>query len=766
MDKPNIGANNYQHINIGSEPGPGTKHTINRPITLVIFSLFILLLVTIIFILMIPNQQMTGKVLGTHNSRIASIGIIGIIFTIIILGSFLYGMLSNGGKKSSYSLHWITFLLNMKDTFILFLYMIALILIFALGNKNAINYYAGSILLVLVPFGLFLFYRAMKNIKTTINLTVNYNFIKYAIIYFCLLMFIGILYLSNPGNYISKYSGSFMGISWLTLLFGFLFLITFFQFPAINDNGTDKTGLFRGFTLFSIINVICFILFTVMISYYLNIHQNSPNFVAIAILAGSVCIFWILFTIMRLGLPNSDQLSEEGKLQSNLKTYFINIILLLSGTGFSSMLIYWIIFSVQASGSKTSTFRLLMNILVILIALGIVFKLLSTSDYYEKWPILRLIIDTIFYIPCLVVNVYDLLIHNIFQPIYRSILGSTSKYGPEGIQLAKQAVTNISDTKTSYYVILAGVITVYLVKYIVLPKMHENKAQQGGTLIVNKPLALNTVNTLGGYKELNAIPDFVPSEYNINNPTYPYNYMFAMSFWLFLDGSFNQNSQNNVNDTIVLDIFNIIKIYYNSQQNTLKFKVLKNDKTQPLGDTTNNNDDYVYLYGLENILQQKWNNIVLNYNNGTLDIFYNGTLVNTSTNVVPNMEYNTIVSGENTNGIQGGICNVNYFNKPLTNDQIYFLYNTMKSVTPPAPLNNADTLIPVQNRQKAPTTDIAINSASIINIKLPFDFDIPKVSLDISDDTIKTVPDSVIDPNYLSLKWFFSNNGNKNSGLE
>ena len=47
------------------------------------------------------------------------------------------------------------------------------------------------------------------------------------------------------------------------------------------------------------------------------------------------------------------------------------------------------------------------------------------------------------------------------------------------------------------------------------------------------------------------------------------------------------------------------------------------------------------------------------------------------------MKLDTLVVGHN-NGINGGICNVIYFNKPLVAGQIQNLYNLLKNKTPPS----------------------------------------------------------------------------------
>ena len=53
------------------------------------------------------------------------------------------------------------------------------------------------------------------------------------------------------------------------------------------------------------------------------------------------------------------------------------------------------------------------------------------------------------------------------------------------------------------------------------------------------------------------------------------------------------------------------------------------------------------LFETDRIKLQKWNNITLNFVKGTLDIFINGELVNTSKSVIPYMQYDNLVTGQN-----------------------------------------------------------------------------------------------------------------------
>jgi hypothetical protein len=80
------------------------------------------------------------------------------------------------------------------------------------------------------------------------------------------------------------------------------------------------------------------------------------------------------------------------------------------------------------------------------------------------------------------------------------------------------------------------------------------------------------------------------------------------------------------------------------------------------------------IYTNNKFLLQKWNNIIINYNGGTLDVFLNGELVKSSIEVIPYMKFDILTAGTD-GGINGGITNVIYFKNPLTMSNIYYVYN-------------------------------------------------------------------------------------------
>jgi hypothetical protein len=76
-------------------------------------------------------------------------------------------------------------------------------------------------------------------------------------------------------------------------------------------------------------------------------------------------------------------------------------------------------------------------------------------------------------------------------------------------------------------------------------------------------------------------------------------------------------------------------------------------------------------------MYQKWNNIVINYDEGHIDVFLNGALVGTIMGAVPYMSFDSIVAGSD-NGIMGGICNVNYYTEILTEKSIKTTYKALR----------------------------------------------------------------------------------------
>ena len=125
------------------------------------------------------------------------------------------------------------------------------------------------------------------------------------------------------------------------------------------------------------------------------------------------------------------------------------------------------------------------------------------------------------------------------------------------------------------------------------------------------------------------------------------------------------------NYTNILQYGEAQKISYNMKKQSLKVTTFDRD--------TNN---WIDVFETKKIKLQKWNNIILNVHNSTIDIFINSDLVISKINHVPILNGQYLVTGEN-NGISGGIANVVFYPSPLKKFKIDLLYNDLKNKSPP-----------------------------------------------------------------------------------
>jgi len=206
-------------------------------------------------------------------------------------------------------------------------------------------------------------------------------------------------------------------------------------------------------------------------------------------------------------------------------------------------------------------------------------------------------------------------------------------------------------------------------------------------------------------------------------------------------------------------------VLYNASENTLMITMLNTGepaigsvsrlKTPQELDTNGN----IIIYKMPNVLLQKWNNIIINYNGGILDIFYNGKLVKSVNEVVPKMAKDVLTIGANS-GINGGICNVNFFNTNLSASQVYYLYNTVKDKTPPVASSSKESII----KDVLAGANIQSNPP-VITIPITIDVKSQASSQEaVPDQPVKSDPNKPF-TDYLSFKWFAVANNDNFNGL-
>lgn len=338
------------------------------------------------------------------------------------------------------------------------------------------------------------------------------------------------------------------------------------------------------------------------------------------------------------------------------------------------------------SNNGTSIIQFIINFFLLFVMLAIVYKILTLTPL-GKSPFFKVILYSIFYIPCLFLNLFEMIVNEYHKT-----------------------------TKT--IVILLVIEIILIILYFIYPSINTSFYVQGGKQLINLPVTLNNTNSIATYQTL-------------NNNSDNYSYQYAISFWFNIDSLPPSTNKNYSNYTDILTYGDNPCIQYNASTNTLLITVKTNnnnnisivDLTHQLelkldnatnGDEINNLKDQIkqtihkvntipiqneidskgnrIIYLKKNILLQKWNNLIINYNGGTLDIFLNGKLEKSAVGVVPYITYDTLIVGS-VNGLSGGISNLIYYNKTLDIFNIKKLYNTMKDKNPPSTSDNNKNII-------------------------------------------------------------------------
>lgn len=412
--------------------------------------------------------------------------------------------------------------------------------------------------------------------------------------------------------------------------------------------------------------IILLILYIIAIAcfYIYNPYEIASKYFGISIF---LSIFLGLFLVMMLSFYNmlySTQdianLAENIPLSSNpVFSIFTRVVLIMIGLGMSGFFIAVLAGGVSSLSGYSANFesaagvgKFILNMIIITVILAISFKILTAGGYFQKSPIYKLIVNTILYIPCILVGIFDFLKEFFIEAIYRG--------------------------NKKVYLAVIGFIVILTIFYGI-PYLDAYIYKKSGTQLINMPIHINKEYRISDYITLNG--------------TDSKEYTYGLSFWVFIEASSPNVGTGSSYETYtsLLNYGGKPNVMYRTYDNTLMITMQKSgiDSSTP-PETLNggampiqlDDNGNIIIYKSSDILLQKWNNIVINFNGGTLDIFLNGVLVKSAIDVVPYITYDLLTAGED-NGLNGGICNVMYFKKTLTMNQINSLYNIVKSRNPP-----------------------------------------------------------------------------------
>ena len=532
------------------------------------------------------------------------------------------------------------------------LFTIAAILFYTLMSKDFMTNYTKFINPIVLGLGIYAFY---KSIVTDYigKLNINYERIKMLIILACFIALTTTFYSVNPGNVAEKYFGYSLLITSVCAIFTFLYIAVLMSIPdgwATGGEAGQSGNLLSKFSPFGVYGSILFLLFLIITTSL--IAYNKKSFFADGVKSSSIILLVLIISILWITMLCANLFSDSSVSANNFMDitnvgFFKKALLAIFGLILSGLFIYWITYNIENLSGKSGITHFILNIILVVIVLGLIYKTINVrlpAGNAKKNSFFTLIINTLLYIPCLVNGTFD--------------------------SIGKTFVGEYNAAESGSFIMLIVAILL-LVIYFKGPSLANSISSQGGKQLVNQPVYMDTQYNLGNYIELNGGSD-------------TFDYQYAISCWFYLDAVPPNTNENYNKYTSLLNFGNKPNILYNGKENSLMITMQQKD----LKDVTKNklidfdSEGNRIIYVNKSVLLQKWNNIIINYNGGTMDIFLNGELVKSAPEVVPYYTIDKLTIGEN-GGIKGGMCNVIYFRKSLSASNIYYLYSTMKGQNPP-----------------------------------------------------------------------------------
>jgi len=418
-------------------------------------------------------------------------------------------------------------------------------------------------------------------------------------------------------------------------------------------------------------------------------------------------ILMVLITVYQYYLANPSK-GNIFKDEPGFLSYLVKGLYILGALAISAGLIFGAlkmmgVFDQDASNPE-SWGHILFNIVLFCAMLGIIYKLANAGGFLDKNPYYRLLLNTLLYIPCLLVSITNYIIK------FFGLISGASKTGTSS--------TTSTTSAFDYKMLLLSLVLLgsYFTWVFFLKKFIKTTyLKQGGQQYVNQPIQTDVLTNVASYQTLSGTEKF--------------NYQYAISFWFYLDSFPPSTSASYLKVVPILSYGENPTVKYSSANNTLYITVKQKTNDTPVIDYIQEKETEIktetvekwksvqetitdaiekvkempfgndidaeghrIIYKHPDVLLQKWNHIVLNYNGGTLDVFYNGKLVKSAIEVVTYMKFDMLTVGSNK-GISGNLANLIYFKQPLDYLTIHKLYASLKDNNPPSIPENTDTII-------------------------------------------------------------------------
>ena len=530
---------------------------------------------------------------------------------------------------------------NMNVLYII-LTISGLLVFYKIFPENIIKKGSVVILPLQILLCMWLFYNALQSKGDNIQ----YERIKYLIIFFCFIATIGILYSTNSVSHnLSNYSQLFTFLL-VFLSLGFIFLLFNLNISSINlvkdfygikyynkCSHTNNFSLPYDGALFStLLSVLIFVGFLFIVGGkiffypggFLMDSKKTPEIIFMLLI---ISILWVLFFTVQL-FPNL--LSEPETpldLVNNSKQSKAFMVVL--GMLLAFMFFSWAFTTLHNLSNKSTFMYACLNLLVLVFIVVLVYKFINPPGSKE--------IDSKI-----------------------STLGTNIKTQSSNIMNILKSSASKNPMTTSS-IILVSIVTCILMYYN-LPKViyHLTSFASSAKHLTTTTINTNDLTILATYEKLNHTNEV-------------FNYSYGISFWLYIDSSpphYNKYAS-------LLNYGNKPNILYNPSSNTFIVSIEKALVKNNLNQLNKLDDDgNIIMYTKKRFPLQKWHHIVVNYTDGLLDIFLNGTLVKSMKYFIPYMKLDNLTIGEK-HGVNGKIRDVIYYTSPLTTQQINNNYNNL-----------------------------------------------------------------------------------------
>lgn len=531
----------------------------------------------------------------------------------------------------------VVFYWDKISTKVKLLFLVAVILgaLFVINGENIIAYIAtnsvslGINLMVIFGFGI-----------------INYILYKYTNngVFANVFQILSVLFLAR---WIYLYAFEFYGYSGVKTLTSTLGMGTstksapnaFFSYLTdINFYCETIKSLFTGIIKYFLLAIFLFYVWFTIYIYYKNSFEFLTTYKTLSLL-GFLTIGVLLLVVLIYSMSGSAGLKEVGpytELLSKISLSFITF----------AVVIGLIIYGFSKVMSVPSTLDQIISIINFLLLMVLIALVLSIFNFNTSTSlvlssniglgfIFNFIMKIILYIPCFIIDCSTVL--------------------KDQLQLAKKEYTVV--------IILLIEIALIASKFLI-PKVFNKIVNSDGVVLTDKVYPLEMKNSV-------SIP---PSMKNMVK-----NVNYGVSSWLYIHPVPSNTNEAYVQNTSLINCGNVPDIQFNAEKGILIFSVDVTDKnggkrTVIVPDKKTQRD--------VKIIYSRWNNVFVNFIDGGMDIFLNGDLVISESNIIPHQNPNGVIIGSSP-GIYGEMSNLVYYKTPVLAQNIKLMYESMKDMNPP-----------------------------------------------------------------------------------